>query len=156
MTSSYVNWLKVYNRFLEQMSITFVSRFSSDNLLEILDISTLLLLLYCFIFACCFSSSVARDMDRVLILDTTISLLLSFLLSVVKLFLDIDSSDCISLCYYALVQFSNLVYLFWFSFTCIILYLILLFLLTCSICVILFNTYVRLRLTEFFGTNLRQ
>ena len=58
----------------------------------------------------------------------------------------------ISLWYYILVQF---VMSSEFFFPCIVLYLLLLFLFTCSICVILLNTYVWLCLNELFGTILR-
>ena len=43
-----------------QMPFSFTSGCSSDTSLEILDISTLFLLLYCSILACCFSSSVTH------------------------------------------------------------------------------------------------
>ena len=61
-----------------QMPITFFSRFSSDTLLEVPDISTLFLLLYCSFFCCCFSSSVTLITSRVLALETTNSWLLIF------------------------------------------------------------------------------
>ena len=57
----------------------------------------------------------------------------------------------ITLCYYTIVQFGMPSQ---FNFTCIILFLIILFLLTCSICVILLNTYtaqkMKFSIKDFF------
>ena len=56
-------------------------------------ISTLFLLLYCSIFACCFSSSVTWVTSTVLILKKIISWLLIFPFSVMRLFTKVDSCD---------------------------------------------------------------